>query len=342
MKKIIITGLVLTIFMSSLFAASIASGSPAATVNLTSNKVITRQELNDRVAFYKQNGYPQITEKEVLDAMISDELFMQGAKRDGYYVDDRALDSLYASQKQNIEAQAGQTLTDEEFESLVVSQYGSVSTFKENLRNQAIMSNYLPAVKGDMLENIKQPTDREIQNFYRQNQTNFTQPYMLKVSVITFGRSENETADKDAFKRAQDVSDQIKQGKLSFEKGVQLYSEDEASKPLGGEVGWLVDNQMSRMSVGDEFVETVMDMDVGDISSVIPTPSDYTIAKVTAQNDAKVLKLTDPISPDSTVTVKEYIRQGLLQQNYQYALLSAYESLINDLMSQAKINRMVN
>lgn len=338
MKRAISTLIIFSICVCAAFSASISS--PAATVNLTSNEVISRQALSDKVAQYKAAGYTNVTDTEVLESMINDVLLIQGAKRDGYYVDDRTLDSIYASQKTNIESQIGTTITDAEFEEMAVAQYGSVQAYKDYLRQQTIMNQYVPAVKGDLVQKVSEPTDREITNWYRQNQTSvFSQGYMVRVSVVTFDRT-SATDDSAVLAKANDVYSQISNGTLAFEKAVQLYSEDTASKSKGGDVGWLVDGQASRQAVGDEFVESVMDLDVGEISPVIATPGDYVIAKVTASENARILTLDDYISPDSTITVREYIRQGLLYQNSQYAFLNAYESLISDLKSQARINRL--
>lgn len=331
---------ILILLLSSLaFAASISS--PAATVKLTENVVISKTDLSNEVAKYKAMGYTNVTESDVLDAIIEEKLIMQGAKRDGYYVDDRNLEVIYSNQKSSIEAQAGQTLTDEQFEQFVIQQVGSVQEYKESLRKQATLQEYVSAKKSDILQNVKQPTDREITNYYRQNQTSFSQAYMVRVSVITFAKSGDEAKDKETLALANDVYNQIKSGKLTFEKGVQIYSTDNASKSKGGDVNWLVDNEISRQAVGDEFVERVIELDVGEIDGVIETPSDYTIAKVTASQDAKILSLTDPIQPDSTVTVKEYIREGLLYQNSQIAYMNAYTSLVNDLKSEAVIKKFI-
>lgn len=339
MKRVLTILMFSVLVAANIFAATISS--PAATVFLTENKVITKEALNKEVSTYKNAGY-NIPESEVLESLINEELFFQGAKRDGFYVDDRTLDAVYASQKANIESQVGASLTDDEFAQMVISQYGSVDAYKTYLREQATMNAYVPAKKADLVNAVTQPTDRDITNWYRQNQTSvFTQPYMVRVSVITFARSENADADAEARKNAEDVYGQINSGKLSFEKGVQLYSTDTASKSKGGDVGWLIDGPASRQAVGDEFVDTVMELDVGEIAGVITTPTDYAIAKVTASEDAKILSLSDYIAPDSNITVKEYIRQGLLYQNSQIAFLNAYQSLLEDLKSQAKINRFI-
>ena len=98
------------------------------------------------------------------------------------------------------------------------------------------------------------------------------------------------------------------------------------------------DNQYVRQSLGNDFVDYVMDMDVGDISPVLETPNAYFIVKVGMIQDAKVLSLTDTISPDSTTTVRDYIYSVLYQQNAQLSFQQAYQSLVADLRKQATIN----
>ena len=78
MKKVFAI-LVVLMVSAALFAATISS--PAATVNLTKNKVITMDALNKEVAFYEKNGVT--AEKlDVLNALIDEILIEQGAARD--------------------------------------------------------------------------------------------------------------------------------------------------------------------------------------------------------------------------------------------------------------------
>ncbi len=144
-KKLFVTLLMALVLVSGLFASS-AANAPAATVNLIRNKVITNAELNAAIADYQGAG---LTNLQVLDILINDEVFIQGAERAGITVTDTQLDSLYASQKSTLEEQVGRSLTQQQFESEVISQYGSVDNFKELLKNQYILQAYLMEAKGD-------------------------------------------------------------------------------------------------------------------------------------------------------------------------------------------------
>lgn len=340
MKKCLSILLVLLLVASAVSAASISQA--VATVNLIRNEVITRAELDAELALYNAAGYTDVSELDVLESLINEKVFLQGAERDGFSISDREVDALYTAQKANLEASYGTTISDEEYEAMVIQQYGSVESFKEYIKEQTILNNYVTAKKSDMLNNVPAPTEREIKNFYRQNQTTlFTQADTQKVSVITKAKTGDEAADAAALAELQGVSEQIQNGTLTFEKGVQLYSDDLASKARGGDVGWLVDNEVARASLGDEFVDVAMNLDVGEVSGVVSTPSDWCIIKITSFIPAKILSLDDPITPDETITVREYIESGLTYQNSQLVFVEAYQSLLNDLKRQARINRII-
>ena len=164
---------------------------------------------------------------------------------------------------------------------------------------------------------------------------------MSKLSAQA-GRGENtaETVKElDAEKKAklEACYSDIKSGKITFEKGVQLYTEDTASLSNGGDWGFMADTSSTRASMGDKFVDTVMLMDAGDIEGVFETPYIYAIVKCTVHADPSILGLDDVIE-EYGLTVREYIRQGLTYQNSQYSFINAYNELLADLRKQAKIN----
>ncbi len=323
-----------------LSAATISK--PVATVNLIRNEVITRTELDNELQNYKDQGYQDVTESDVLEALINEKVFLQGAERDGFILDSRTVDSLYNSQRQALEAQYQTTISDEEFDDFITEQYGSVDAFKESLKNQAIMQNYVMAMKSDIVQDVQDPTDSEIRSWYRQNQTSvFAQGELQRVSVISISKTGDEKTDSANKVILDKVMEDLRANRITFEKAVQQYSDDENTKNKGGDAGWVVDSPVNRMSVGDDFIDRVMNLDIGEFDGVIETPSDYAIAKVTAYMPAKILSLDDPITPDDTITVREYIRQGLTYQNSQIAFVNAYQSLINDLLGEAKINRLL-
>ncbi len=334
MKKLTSVIALIAVIALSLSAASISS--PAATVNLTKNKVITMSTLDSEYESYTAQGYT-VTKLEVLNSLIDEILIEQGAARDGYSITDSEVDQLYAQQKTSIESQLGQTLTDEEWNTYVTENAGSVDEYKSYLKTQYVTQSYVYGAKADTANNVAEPTDKEIRAWYRQNSTSFSMPEMVRLSVIAMEKTDDESANATKKATLDDVYSQIKAGTLTFEKAVQNYSEDESTKSNGGDWGFMSDTETTRTSMGDEFVDTVMVMEAGDIEGVFETPYIYCIVKCTVHQDPKVLALTDTIE-DYGITVYNYIYQGLTYQNSQYAYLNAYNELLSDLRSQAKIN----
>ena len=333
MKKVL-SILSILLVMVTLSAATISS--PAATVNLTKNKVITMDQLNKEVELYTKNGV-SVQQIDVLNSLIDEILIEQGAARDGYSVTDSEVEQLYANQKKSVEVQAGRTLTDAEFESLVTESYGSVDEYKSYLKLQYLTQSYVSGAKADVLNNVAEPTENEIKTWYRQNSTNFTLPERVRLSLIAMEKTGDSATDSKKLSTLQSCYNDIVSGKITFEKGVQLYSEDTDSLSIGGDWGFMADNSTTRTNMGDNFVNTVMLMDAGDIEGVFETPYIYAIVKCTVHLDPTILTLNDTIE-EYGITVREYIRQGLLYQNSQYAFLNAYNELLADLRNQAKIN----
>ena len=247
------------------------------------------------------------------------------------------MEQLYAQQKTSVESQVGRTLTDEEFEAVVIESYGTVDEYKSYLKLQYLTQIYVSGAKADVLNNVAEPTEKEIKTWYRQNSSNFTLPERVRLSLIAMEKTGDSATDSKKLATLQSCYNDIKSGKITFEKGVQLYTEDTASLSVGGDWGFMADTSTTRTNMGNEFVESVMLMDAGDIEGVYETPYLYTIVKCTVHANPTVLGLDDTIE-EYGITVREYIRQGLLYQNSQYAFLNAYNELLADLRNQAKIN----
>lgn len=334
MKKTLSVISILLVFMMTLSAATISS--PAATVNLTKNKVITMDQLNKKVEMYTNNGV-SVQAIDVLNSLIDEILIEQGAARDGYTVSDSDVEQLYAQQKASVESQVGRSITDKEFEEVVCDSYGTVEEYKSYLKLQYLTQLYVSGAKADVLNNVAQPTDKDIKTWYRQNSSNFTLPERVRLSLIAMEKTGDSATDSKKLATLEACLNDIKSGKITFEKGVQLYTEDKDSLSIGGDWGFMADNATTRGNMGDEFVDAAMLMDAGDIDGVFETPYIYAIIKCTVHANPTVLGLDDVIE-EYGITVSEYIRQGLLYQNSQYAFINAYNELLADLRNQAKIN----
>ena len=297
---------------ASLCAASMIS-QPAATVNLIRNEVITMDQLDEQVARLEAAGAQNVNPLDALQTLINDRVFLQGAERDGVVITDSQLSSNYNQVYNNAVQQAaqyGQTLTREDFDAEVIRQFGSMDAYMDALRNQAIMQTYLYQEKGT-----------EIQNSITAN-------------------AEEVNAEKKAAIEA--ISADIKSGATTFEASVPL-SEDAASVPNGGEIGWLAYNDAgARQGFGDAFCDAVLAMQPGQVSDVLESNVGYHIVKVSVHNPAKILTLDDNIAPDQNVTVRQFISQLLTERQMQVASSQALQDMVEELRSEARINILYN
>ena len=308
----------------------------AATVNLIRNTVITNADLASQM---QTLGATEDQALQVLNIMINDEVFLQGAERDGITVNDTQRDALYSQQKRAYEQQVGQSLTDQQFEQIVNQSYGSVDAYKEALGNQYILQTYLMQERGDQLQSGNYaPTSQEVENFYRRNATGFTQAENVRFSQIYMQKTGDSAADAEKLATMTQVASDIQNGVITFEAAVNQYTEDEASKAEGGLMGWLAsDNTVVRQTWGDAFVDTVLSLPLGATSDVIESNTGYHIVRVSVHNDARLLGIDDRIQPDVDYTVRDYITEYLTNANMQTAMNEQLNSMVEELRSEARI-----
>lgn len=344
-KRLTLILIVLFIFAINLFAAPLGGstllGTPAATVNLIRNRAITNEEVDETLREYQEAGV-QADRTQILNVMINDEVFLQGAERDGIVISDQMLDQVMAQQRAGIEAQVGRSLTDEEYEQILLSQAGiTYQEYREDIREQLLVNQYLSMKKGSEIQeqaaNI-QISESTIDTFYRRNRQNFYSPENVRLAHIFIPYTDDESENEANAALLIDVAEQIKNGSITFEQAVQDYSKDDESKSIGGDIGWLtMDNTSARAGLGDAFVDTVVMMRPGEVSGMIESNLGYHIVKVSVHNDGRLLGLDDTISPEDSMTVRDYIRQVLSQQEANNIMANALNDLINELRNEARV-----
>lgn len=327
------------------FATVIAQ--PAATVNLVENAVITMDSLNTAIAQYKalaqqQGGDPtSITPLAVLDNLIDNELWRQAAIREKISINDVLVTQYLDNWRLQLEQQVGRALSDDEFQNFV-AESGGLDVLKETIRQQLLVTACVDKLNPDWAKTVSVPAEKDITTFYRQNKAQFVNPENVKLSHIFIPYATGSDASKKNSENKallEQVARYINYGTMTFEKAVQEYSQDTASKNVGGVIeGWLtIDDDASKQALGSTFFNTAFDTEVGKISPVIESNGGYHILKVSAHNDFKILGLDDPLSPGTTTTVRQYITAGLTSQYQQLAYLNAISDTLADLRKQATI-----
>ncbi len=315
----------------------VKEGTPIVRVNLTKNDVVTQQDLDEAYDYYKEIYGKELTSEDVLDALIDDIIFKQGAERDGYSLNEDQKNNLFATQKKTMEEQAGQKISDEDFDKYLQNNTGmSVEDYKEYLASQYILQSYVMGVKKEQIENVEIPTEDQIKKLYEENVDQFVTPDYVKISHIFFQFGDNKTAD---YSKAVNVLNQIKNGSITFEKAAQSYSEDESTKGDSGLIdGWIeAENSYYSQMFGEKAVEEIFKLNPGEYSDVVEGALGYHIFKLTSKRDGKQLTLDDAVNPNVTTTLREYLMQTVYEQETSVAFQNAYLELVQDLRSQASI-----
>ncbi len=343
MKRSAIVLVLILFAVSTLGAATI--GAPAATVRLTKTTPITMADLDAEVKKYQDSATAAgkdpstVDPLQVLSLLINNELFRQGAARDGVKVTDSMIDSAYASQKSSLEATYNQKLSDEEFAQVISNNFGSVDAYRKMLGEQLLVDSYVRMKKADILNAPISVSDAEINSFYRKNKTQFVSPETVKLSHIYIPFAQDDATNAKNKAMLEDVAAKIKSGQLTFEKAVVDYSQDLQSKNKAGDIGWLtMDNKDAMNGLGETFFDVAFTTEVGSTSDVVTSKTGYHILKVLAYNETKILALNDAISPNTTTTIRDYITSQLTNTKRQEAYYSAINSLVDDLRKSATIN----
>lgn len=345
-KKILALLLSILVSTSSIFAA-VSIGKPAAIVkfngqtNPISETDLTNQ-VNNVVALYKAQGQTidaSSIKKQVLDSMIDNVLLEKGAARDGVVISETQIQQLLLQQKYSLEQQAGRSLSDSEFEQIINQQVGSLDEYKDYLKSQALINQYLLMKKGsDLSQSKAMPTENEITSYYRANKSSLVNPECVNVAQIFVPFKDNATNTKNE-NMLKEVASDLKFNKLSWESAVSKYNQDTSNNKVDGDIGWLTqdDPQNIKTILGLEYFNTAFDLEEGKTSNVITTSQGYHIIKVKDHEDTKILTLDDTISPADTTTVREYITQVLANQKAQMLAEKALIELTQELRDDATI-----
>ncbi len=342
----------IAIFIMLLLFAGLAFGQvidrPAATVNLVKNEFISVKQLEQRIEQYEQftaQGIANIPSdpEEVLDLMVQEVLIKQAAdeafEKGLVYVSDQMVDAQLDAVRKDLDRQQGSPVTDQQFQEVLLNQTGmTLVGYREKMRDQFLTQEYIKAAKKDFFAEIQQPTAKQIEDQYRKNATSFTNPELVRVSEIFFDTRQLSSEQKQkALERAEQALRNIRNGEGSFEDMVLQYSDDAQTRYSGGDKGFFSRNDPRTQAYGVPFIDALFEIENGKISDVIQSNIGYHVAKITDHRDAKLLKLDDPINPLESQTVREFIRNLLLQEIQNRALQQAITELTSELKEKAEV-----
>lgn len=265
---------------------------------------------------------------------------------DKKYPSDKEEDKEIENQLKQIKENYGST---EELYQSMLKQYFGVETEKELEQMLRLEYKRTKAVEDFIEDNLK---DDEIEKYYNENITGDIKAshILIKPEVKEDAtEEEKEKAEKKAKEEAEKVIKELEKGK-DFKELAKKYSDDEATKENGGDLGYFSTDEMV-----EEFANAVKDLKEKEYTKEpIETEFGYHIILKVDQKEKKKLK-------EVKDSIKEKLREQKLENDatlhYQTlmdireknnikwnddALKKEYENYMKSLMDNAKENASSN
>lgn len=310
---------------------------PLVTIKLNKTESITVKDLKNRCEMYKiQYGLASFTTEqklEVLDILINEKLILQAAAKAGMALTDTQVNELFLS---TLAQQVGQIISEADFAEEVRKQMGisldeffmkqagvTTAEYKTFLKNQYLMQQYVLSLKQDEIASIA-ATDAEIRSYYDLNRSSLAQNDIIKMFLVVVEKDKGRAfADSlyNGYKNGTESADSLRArgqtGTAGFQAGDMYVSKSNtAAQQLGIDY-----NALLQLFANED----------GFISTVTETANDFQFYQIICHYDAKLLSLSDVVTPDSTTTVYEYIRSALTQQKQSEYFTTATKDVTDSL-----------
>ena len=168
----------------------------------------------------------------------------------------------------------------------------------------------------------------EIQTYYDSNRQKYTTPEMNRVAIIHFSASRNASPEKhatvkakadEAHKLAQTLPETIR----GFGSLAVTYSEDQASRYVGGDIGWMAKGRESKLYRDAIVVDTAAALTMENpMSSLVQGDEGYYLVKLIDHKDSQTKSIDE---------VSSSIKRQLQQQKYAHGEADWLQALEDDL-----------
>src|SRR5579871_4821693 len=310
-----------------LVAAGCSKSPPANVAAMVNNRAITYEELNKTYQSQQQAGAnpgdandEQVTSQklEILRSLIDNEIMLQRAEKLGLMAVDADVDAKINELKA--------PYTKEEFQRQLEQKKMTMDDLKAQIRRGLTVEKLF---NKEITSHIT-ITDADIASAYNANKGsfNFTEPQVHMAQILvtagvapgsdpTVRNLKNDKAqnEEQASKKIQAISARLKAGE-DFAMLAQNYSEDPASAPNGGDLGFVPESALEKAN--PELRKMVMSLPPNGVSPIIHTQEGYRILKVISKEPAGQRELNDP-------RVQQSIRETLLNRKDSLLRAAYYE-----------------
>ena len=336
MKRLFFTALFLAVGFPALFAQNEAQ--TVAMIELVKKEPITVRQLKAELAPLEQargRPYSVAERRAALDELANQRLILQAAERDRIAVSESEVD---AALRESLSQQSGRALTDAEYAQAMQQLGTNTAAVRQNVSKQLLMQKYLMSKKQTQINAVKPPTDEDVLNWFNLNKAKMVRPDTVRLNLISVPYGPDSAsklrAKETADRLVRDIGGNISKFDEAVLKG-QASRTGSGAVPEAGYVstrGFFVSRTAeAQQAVGERFLAIAFSLKQGEVSPLIENDLAYQFIKVTEFLPQKALELDDPMDPANPVTVRQYIRQGIMTERFQAAVDQALKELIDDL-----------
>ncbi len=307
----------------------------------TTKAVLAQYEQRAPQVLKDQNSVNAI-KAEVLNQMISEELMLQAAQKEGIKVKDSELTEAINSIKQRFFVdQTGKERSKKEaeaaFNAALKEEGMTYKQFETKTKDQLAVRKMVDSI---VRANAKTPTEQEVKQLFDdiqilmkadkeaaqkigQERVALALPLAAKLNQLTAEQIKispvfikaDKTLSKNALKdkenEAKKIRKEIKNGKITMLDAIKLYSDDKTPLATGGEV------ILIRGIMPKDFDEKIFNVNVGDISEPLQTEGGFYIIRVNekrAKQDVTLDKIQNELG--------QYIYAANMQKAMEEYLVS--------------------
>ncbi len=169
--------------------------------------------------------------------------------------------------------------------------------------------------------------EAELRAYYDKNQAEYLRPARVRVAAVSFlgapGTPERTAKGAAARKAAAEIKAQVAKNPLAFGQLAQKYSEDQATRSIGGDLGFKSREDLVK-AYGEPFADAVFAQKDGTVSGVVESTQGFHVVRVAGRQE----ELNRPFEQ-----VKDQLGARLFRERKQKDL----ESWVKGLKEKAKV-----
>jgi hypothetical protein len=304
-------------------------------VRASAGRVLTDQEFQEGIERQYGLSYSAfqtyLREDMIRQKYIEQYIIQEADKaRIGDSVTEAAINAEIQGFKDEMAAQAGRTPTDEEFDEFIRRQGMDMATLRRQVRLQLTAQNYLVSLSGGP------PSEDDIQTLYNRNKAQFVRPDTISFDYIRVPFGSGDAAKTAARTRAEELARKIGSSSSAF-------NEESAIAEAAGNSGSARYIQLTaadpriQQVFGLDFIDRAMPLGENAVSSVIESPQGFFIIKVTRKYPQANLNLGDVYRWGSPGTVRDMIRDQLMQRAFANGTAAVTETLSEELRDEGSV-----